>query len=60
MIAGGRSNQTVGDSLGVSTRAVEHHLTRVYRKLDIRGRAQLPAALAGKTARVKGARVNDS
>lgn len=43
MVAAGQSNRTVGDGLGVSTRAVEHHLTSVYRKLGIRGRAELTA-----------------
>ncbi|WP_026425579.1 helix-turn-helix domain-containing protein [Actinokineospora inagensis] len=46
MVADGASNRTIGDGLGVSTRAIEHHLTRVYRKLGISGRRQVSAALA--------------
>lgn len=43
--AAGRSNLAIGDSLGVSARAVEHHLTSAYRKLGIAGRGQLRKAL---------------
>ncbi|GAA1248370.1 hypothetical protein GCM10009665_44030 [Kitasatospora nipponensis] len=45
LVASGASNRCVGEILGVSTRAVEHHLTRVYRKLWISGRDQLRFAL---------------
>lgn len=45
LAADGRSNQDIGDRLCVGARAVEHHLTSVYRKLAIRGRRQLPTAL---------------
>lgn len=43
--ADGCSNQDIGDDFGVCTRTVEHHLTKVYRKLRIAGRNQLRAAL---------------
>jgi DNA-binding CsgD family transcriptional regulator len=43
--ADGRSNQDIGDDFGVCARTVEHHLTKVYRKLRIDGRNQLRAAL---------------
>ena len=45
LAATGHSNRAIGDDLGVSARAIEHHLTRVYQKLGIRRRADLPAAL---------------
>ncbi|GAA1960392.1 helix-turn-helix domain-containing protein [Kitasatospora viridis] len=45
LVAAGSSNRRVGEILGVSTRAVEHQLTRVYRKLWISGRDQLHLAL---------------
>jgi DNA-binding CsgD family transcriptional regulator len=45
MAANGNSNRSIGDQLGVSARAVEHHLTKIYRKLGIDGRADLNRAL---------------
>jgi DNA-binding CsgD family transcriptional regulator len=45
LVAEGHSNRRVGEILGVSSRAVEHHLTRVYRKLSIAGRGQLGRAV---------------
>jgi DNA-binding CsgD family transcriptional regulator len=41
----GRSSREIGDHLGVSTRTVDTHLARVYRKLGISGRAELADAL---------------
>jgi DNA-binding NarL/FixJ family response regulator len=48
--ADGCSNQGIGDDFGVCARTVEHHLTKVYRKLRIDGRNQLRAALRGYSA----------
>jgi DNA-binding NarL/FixJ family response regulator len=44
--AGGRSNREIAQELFVSVKTVETHLSAVYRKLDIAGRGELPAALA--------------
>jgi DNA-binding CsgD family transcriptional regulator len=45
LAARGRSSREIGDHLGLSTRTVDTHLARVYRKLGIGGRSELAAAL---------------
>jgi DNA-binding CsgD family transcriptional regulator len=45
LAVGGRSSRAIGDHLGLSTRTVDTHLARVYRKLGIAGRSELAAAL---------------
>jgi DNA-binding CsgD family transcriptional regulator len=47
LAARGRSSREIGDHLGLSTRTVDTHLARVYRKLGIGGRSELAAALDG-------------
>ncbi|MFG2533008.1 AAA family ATPase [Streptomyces sp. NPDC048516] len=47
LAAQGYSNKQIAQSLFVSLRTVETHLTRAYRKLQIAGRPQLVAALGG-------------
>ncbi|MEV7244748.1 AAA family ATPase [Streptomyces sp. NPDC093248] len=42
----GRTNLEISGSLSITVSTVEQHLTRVYRKLGIRGRSQLAAHLA--------------
>ena len=44
-MAQGRSNQSITDSLVLSPKTVEVHLSSVYRKLQIASRRQLAAAL---------------
>jgi DNA-binding CsgD family transcriptional regulator len=46
LAAAGQSNRQIADALFVTVRAVEWHLGNTYRKLDIRGRAELPGRLA--------------
>jgi DNA-binding CsgD family transcriptional regulator len=46
LVAAGMSNQEVANTLYMSTRSVESHLTKIYRELGIRSRSQLAAALA--------------
>jgi DNA-binding NarL/FixJ family response regulator len=45
--ARGTSNREIAQELFVSVKTVETHLSAVYRKLDIPGRAELAVALEG-------------
>jgi DNA-binding CsgD family transcriptional regulator len=45
MAAAGMTNREIAQALFVTVKAIAFHLTHVYEKLDITGRAQLPAAL---------------
>ena len=45
MAAAGMTNREIAQALFVTTKAVALHLTHVYEKLDVGGRAQLPGAL---------------
>ena len=45
LIADGASNREAAAELFLSPKTVEYHLTRVYRKLGIRTRSELPGAL---------------
>jgi DNA-binding CsgD family transcriptional regulator len=45
LAAAGRTNRQIADELFVTVKAVEWHLGNVYRKLAIRGRRELAAAL---------------
>ena len=45
LAAAGHSNREIADALFVTVKNVEWHLGNVYRKLDIRGRGRLAAAL---------------
>lgn len=45
LAAGGMSNRDIAQALFVTTKAVEWHLSNAYRKLAIRSRRELPAAL---------------
>lgn len=44
-VASGATNRETAQMLFISTKTIEYHLTRVYRKLGIRSRAELSAAL---------------
>ena len=48
LIADGASNREAAAELFLSPKTVEYHLTRVYRKLGIRTRSELPTALRRK------------
>ncbi|MFI6581327.1 LuxR C-terminal-related transcriptional regulator [Embleya sp. NPDC050493] len=45
LAASGYSNRGISEELFITVSTVEQHLTRVYRKLDIKNRRQLPAHL---------------
>lgn len=45
LAAMGGTNRSIAEHLGVTTKAVEWHLSHTYRKLGVRGRAELPRLL---------------
>jgi DNA-binding CsgD family transcriptional regulator len=49
LAAAGHSNREIANELFVTIKAVEWHLGNSYRKLDIRGRGQLAAALGARS-----------
>ena len=53
-MATGRSNKEVANELFVSLRTVESNLTRIYRKLGVRSRAELAACFRGHDGRAPG------
>jgi DNA-binding CsgD family transcriptional regulator len=46
LAAGGLSNREIAEALFVTKKAVEYHLSNVYRKLDLRGRDELSAVVS--------------
>jgi len=49
LVATGRSNAEVARALVLSPKTVEWNLSKIYRKLGVRSRAELAARLAGQT-----------
>lgn len=47
LAAQGHTNREIADKLFITASTVEQHLTRVYRKLNVKYRTDLPADLAG-------------
>ena len=50
LAAVGHSNREIAQELFVTPKTVEVHLSNTYRKLDVRGRRDLPAALGAAAA----------
>jgi DNA-binding CsgD family transcriptional regulator len=44
LAAAGCSNRDIADRLSITVSTVEQHLTKIYRKLKVRGRVDLPAS----------------
>lgn len=42
LAARGRTNKEISDRLGITVSTVEQHLTRIFRKLGVRARGDLP------------------
>jgi DNA-binding CsgD family transcriptional regulator len=53
LAAEGLSNREIAQTLFVTARTVEGHLTHVFYKLDVKARTALPAALAAPTSAVR-------
>ncbi|MFF7019509.1 LuxR C-terminal-related transcriptional regulator [Streptomyces klenkii] len=51
MMLTGLTNRQIAEEFAVSPRAVEQHITRIYRKLSISRRAQLAVAIQGDLPR---------
>ena len=49
LAAEGLTNREIAQTLFVTARTVEGHLTNVFNKLDVNARTDLPAALAAPT-----------
>jgi DNA-binding NarL/FixJ family response regulator len=49
LVAEGQKNREIGQALFMSVATVEAHLTRIYRKLDIRSRSELARLVAEGT-----------
>ncbi|MFD0487864.1 response regulator transcription factor [Saccharopolyspora spinosporotrichia] len=47
----GYTNREIAEKLYVTASTVEQHLTRVFRKLQVKRRAELPVELWSATAR---------
>jgi DNA-binding CsgD family transcriptional regulator/tetratricopeptide (TPR) repeat protein len=53
LAAEGLTNREIAQTLFVTARTVEGHLTHVFYKLDVRARTELPTALAAPTSAVR-------
>jgi DNA-binding NarL/FixJ family response regulator len=53
LVAEGRKNREIGQSLFMSVATVEAHLTRIYRKLDLRSRSELARLVAEGAVRAR-------
>ncbi|MDT7782149.1 MAG: hypothetical protein QOF58_568 [Pseudonocardiales bacterium] len=47
LAAQGHTNREIADRLFITASTVEQHLTRVYRKLNVKYRTDMPADIAG-------------
>ena len=47
LAARGRSNREISGELFITVSTVEQHLTRIYRKLNVKGRQDLPVEQTG-------------
>jgi DNA-binding CsgD family transcriptional regulator len=52
LVAYGMTNREVAAKLFLSPKTIEYHLSQIYRKLDLRGRAQLAKLMASELPRV--------
>lgn len=50
LVAAGASNRDIGEWLSISTKTVEAHLSRIYRKLGVRSRVDVARLVAEEAA----------
>nr|WP_269813585.1 LuxR C-terminal-related transcriptional regulator [Ornithinimicrobium sediminis] len=50
-LVAGESNKEISAALGITPKTVMHHTSSIYRKLDVRGRAQAVARQLRQTSR---------
>jgi DNA-binding CsgD family transcriptional regulator len=54
LVAQGMTNREAAAALFLSPKTIEYHLGQIYRKLDVRGRAQLARFMAMEPNRPEG------
>jgi DNA-binding CsgD family transcriptional regulator len=53
LVASGLTNREIAQTLFITARTVEGHLTHILHKLDVKARSALPAALSAPTQAVR-------
>ena len=48
LVSGGATNREAAATLFLSPKTIEAHLSRIYRKLDVRSRTELAALMRGE------------
>jgi DNA-binding NarL/FixJ family response regulator len=54
LVAEGRTNREVAASLFLAPKTIEHHLSAIYRKLDVKRRTELARVFAAELSEPTG------